>query len=154
MTIFNQIMDTPIGHLEVRASAEGVISVLFIEATKPTSANEITRAAVEQLQAYFDGSRTRFDLPLVLSGTEFQTRVWDQLKRIDYGVTRSYKDIAESLSNPKAVRAVGSANGRNPISIVIPCHRVICSNGNLSGYAGGVARKEWLLTHERALLAE
>jgi methylated-DNA-[protein]-cysteine S-methyltransferase len=104
--------------------------------------------AMGQLTEYFDGQRRHFDLPLRPDGTEFQLRVLDELQRIPYGETASYADIAERIGNPKAVRAVGAANGRNPIPIVIPCHRVIGSDGGLTGFGGGLATKETLLRLE------
>lgn len=105
--------------------------------------------AHRQLAEYFAGERLRFELPLAPIGTEFQQRVWQQLLAIEFGNTRSYGQLAIQLGNPKAVRAVGLANGRNPISIIVPCHRVVGSNGALTGYAGGLPVKQWLLTHER-----
>jgi methylated-DNA-[protein]-cysteine S-methyltransferase len=102
-----------------------------------------------QLDEYFLGKRKNFDLPLSLHGTTFQLAVWKQLETIPYGKTKTYKDIAIGVGNEKAVRAVGLTNGRNPIAIVVPCHRVIGSNGKMVGYASGVWRKEWLLAHER-----
>lgn len=104
--------------------------------------------AVRQLQEYFNGTRQQFDLPLAPHGTEFQQRVWRALTDIPYGATVSYAHIARAIDNPKGVRAVGLANGRNPISIIVPCHRVIGANGALTGYGGGLPRKEWLLRHE------
>ncbi len=105
----------------------------------------------KQLKEYFRGERRVFDLPLRMHGTTFQKAVWEELKKIPFGVTHSYKDIAKDLNKAKAVRAVGSANGRNPISIVVPCHRVIGADGKLSGFAGGVDRKKTLLDLERSL---
>jgi methylated-DNA-[protein]-cysteine S-methyltransferase len=104
--------------------------------------------ALAQLRAYFSGEVQAFDLPLELVGTEFQRRVWKALQEIPYGETRSYKDIALRIGDSAAVRAVGLANGRNPISIIVPCHRVIGANGSLTGYGGGLPRKQWLLQHE------
>jgi methylated-DNA-[protein]-cysteine S-methyltransferase len=104
--------------------------------------------AVQQLREYFDGTRTTFDLKLKAKGTDFQRRVWAALCRIPFGATVSYGAIARDIGNPAAVRAVGLANGRNPISIIVPCHRVIGSDGSLTGYGGGIERKEWLLKHE------
>ncbi len=101
-----------------------------------------------QLAEYFAGTRTQFDLPLAATGTAFQHAVWSALRRIGYARTVSYADIAAELGSPTAVRAVGGANGRNPISIIVPCHRVIGADGSLTGYAGGVAAKRWLLEHE------
>lgn len=104
--------------------------------------------SIAQLQAYFAGDLTRFELPLSAAGTAFQSGVWRALAEIPYGVTVSYKQIAERLGAPNAVRAVGLANGRNPISIIVPCHRVIGASGKLVGYGGGLPRKQWLLAHE------
>ena len=105
-------------------------------------------AAREQLDAYFAGELAEFDLPLAPEGTEFQRRVWDALRRIPYGKTVSYAELARMIGKSEAVRAVGAANGRNPISIIIPCHRVIGADGSLVGYGGGLERKRWLLQHE------
>jgi methylated-DNA-[protein]-cysteine S-methyltransferase len=107
-------------------------------------------SAREQLAGYFAGERTSFDLELAPVGTPFQQRVWQELGRIGYGETASYGEIAARIGRPSAVRAIGMANGRNPISIVVPCHRVIAGNGALTGYAGGLTAKRWLLDHERA----
>lgn len=104
--------------------------------------------AVRQLQEYFDGNRVTFEIPLAPDGTDFQRRVWMALRDIPYAQTVSYGDIAREIGNPKGMRAVGLANGRNPISIIVPCHRVIGSNGSLTGYGGGIERKQWLLEHE------
>ncbi|MGO8828802.1 MAG: methylated-DNA--[protein]-cysteine S-methyltransferase [Steroidobacteraceae bacterium] len=105
-------------------------------------------AAVRQLNEYFAGTRREFDLPLRLDGTEFQRRVWRSLAQIRYGETWSYGELAKRIGNPNASRAVGLANGRNPISIMVPCHRVIGADGSLTGYGGGLERKRWLLAHE------
>ncbi|MBA4348102.1 MAG: XRE family transcriptional regulator [Clostridiales bacterium] len=111
--------------------------------------NEFTQAAIRQIQEYFAGTRRTFDVPLHAPGTEFQQRVWAALREIPYGEIRSYGDIAASICEPKAVRAVGTANGMNRIAIMIPCHRVIGASGALTGYGGGLWRKEWLLKHEQ-----
>ncbi len=105
-------------------------------------------ATVRQLTEYFDGTRREFDLPLRLQGTVFQTRVWRELTEIPYGQTWSYGQLAKRIDKPSASRAVGLANGRNPISILVPCHRVIGADGSLTGYGGGIERKRWLLVHE------
>jgi methylated-DNA-[protein]-cysteine S-methyltransferase len=105
----------------------------------------------QQLTAYFSGTLTEFNLPLQMQGTVFQQRVWEVLKTIPYGTTMSYGELAQQIGQPKASRAVGLANGRNPLSIVVPCHRVIGANGTLTGYGGGLERKQWLLNHERFL---
>ncbi|MGK0175643.1 MAG: methylated-DNA-[protein]-cysteine S-methyltransferase [Ulvibacter sp.] len=105
-------------------------------------------STVKQFEEYFEGKRTQFDLKLAPEGTEFQKKVWKQLQEIQFGKTLTYQQMANQLGNPKVIRAAASANGRNPISIVIPCHRVIGSDGSLTGYAGGLHRKKWLLEHE------
>jgi methylated-DNA-[protein]-cysteine S-methyltransferase len=105
-------------------------------------------ATVRQLTEYFEGTRREFDLPLRLQGTTFQTRVWRELTEIPYGRTLSYGQLARRIDKPSASRAVGLANGRNPISILVPCHRVIGADGSLTGYGGGIERKRWLLAHE------
>jgi len=120
----------------------------------PLGAEQHLRAAVQQLQQYFAGQRQHFQLTLAPTGTDFQHRVWQLLAQIPYGRFCSYGWLAQLLQNPAAVRAVGAANGRNPIAIVLPCHRVVASNGRLTGYAGGLSRKNWLLQHEQHYLAE
>lgn len=147
-------MDSPVGLLAVSAVDEGLTYVhLGVEEMKdawgPEEATPVLAAAVEQLEAYFAGDLFEFDLPLAAAGTDFQRRVWAQLCRIPYGETVSYMEVAERIGDRKAVRAVGLANGRNPIAIVVPCHRVIGANGKLTGYAGGLWRKERLLSLER-----
>lgn len=147
-------VESPLGPVAVTAVETGLTGVhLGAEETdpvwgprRPTPALE---AAVEQLGAYFDGTLTEFDLPLAAAGTDFQRRVWAALRTIPYGATATYGDIARAIDNPAAVRAVGLANGSNPIAIVVPCHRVIGANGKLTGYSGGVWRKERLLALER-----
>lgn len=147
-------MDSPLGLMAVSAVEEGVTYVhMGVEEMKdawgPEEATPVLEAAVDQLEAYFAGDLKEFDLPLAAQGTPFQHRVWQELCAIPYGETVSYLDIAERIGDRKAVRAVGLANGRNPIAIVVPCHRVIGSNGKLTGYAGGLWRKERLLNLER-----
>lgn len=110
----------------------------------------ILRKAVQQLEEYFSGQRKEFDLSYDVDGTEFQKKVWNQLRKIPYGQTKSYRDVAHSIGNEKAVRAVGTANGRNPLSIFVPCHRVIAADGTLGGYGGGLPLKTKLLELEKA----
>ena len=151
-------VSSPVGDIVVTANDEGVTSLEFDEDTNIESrsgsakATTIVERAAEQLQQYFAGERRDFDLPLAPKGTDFQRAVWAALSRIPYGTTISYKEQATWVGNPKATRAVGSANGRNPIAIVVPCHRVIGSDGRPTGYASGIDRKLWLLEHERAVL--
>jgi methylated-DNA-[protein]-cysteine S-methyltransferase len=135
--------------IELTATGVGVTSITFIErVTGSNDSSPILEAAATQLTEYFAGNRTSFDLPLAPEGTEFQRRVWSELRTIPFGETVSYLDIARSLGDTNAIRAVGAANGKNPIAIVVPCHRVIGSDGKLTGYAGGLWRKEWLLRYE------
>ena len=144
-----QFLSTPIGTLAIVANDHSLLQVGFVDkAESSVPANAITQQAFDQLQAYFAGKQITFDLPLGAQGTLFQHQVWQALQGIRYGNTCSYQDIAHRLNNPKAVRAVGAANARNPLAIVVPCHRVIGANGALTGYAGGLSRKAWLLNHE------
>ena len=146
-------LKTPVGLLFISESKAGITSVKFAGAA-PQSAYSENRGiyidgAKRQLQEYFSKKRRAFDLPLDLRGSEFQKKVWTALQEIPYGETRSYQDIAALVGNPKASRAVGMANNRNPVVIAVPCHRVIGKNGKLVGYAGGISRKEYLLKLER-----
>lgn len=150
-------MDSPVGPLLLAGSAAGLQLIGFSEgsmahAPKPEWEQVPTAFAQAraQLQEYFAGTRREFDLVLDPRGTAFQRSVWRQLQAIPFGATCSYRDIAERIGNPKAVRAVGSANGRNPLPIVVPCHRVIGSNGSLTGFGGGLKNKQILLEHERS----
>jgi len=142
---------SPLGGIEIQASHDAVCSVVFCNDPKIVdSANNspILAKCVQQLDEYFSGQRTCFDLPLKQEGTPFQQSVWTALLDIPYGKTVSYADVAKMLNKPKSVRAVGAANGQNKIWIIIPCHRVIGADGSLTGYAGGIERKRWLLAHE------
>ncbi len=143
-------LHSPIGVLEITGDEQGIASILFIEETPNVSkvVPNTLRAAYHQLEEYFEGSRTVFDLPLKPKGTPFQQKVWGELQGIPFGKTHTYLAMAKQLGDPKVIRAAASANGKNPISIVIPCHRVIGSDGSLTGYAGGLHRKKWLLAHE------
>jgi methylated-DNA-[protein]-cysteine S-methyltransferase len=153
--------DSPVGQLLLVANDAGLKAIDFCDApnVRPPQpgwipdAHPLTRA-MEQLRAYFAGELRMFDFPLAPEGTPFQLRVWRQLQEIPYGGTISYGQLARMIGNPNASRAVGLANGRNPIPIVIPCHRVIGSNGKLVGYGGGLPIKEKLLKLERALNGE
>ena len=141
---------TPLGALVVTANAKGIESALFDDHSEATdhSNDLLLQECKAQFDAYFHGRLQQFDLPLATQGTAFQRAVWQQLSKIPFAELRSYSEIAQALNNPKAVRAVGAANGRNPLTIIVPCHRVIGANGNLTGYAGGLQRKQWLLNHE------
>lgn len=142
---------TPIGVLEVIGNSEGLSAVVFKDAETGAISKKIPQElkdAVLQLQEYFEGKRKEFSLKLSPKGTDFQKRVWKQLEEIPFGKTMTYQQMANKLGDPKVIRAAASANGKNPISIIIPCHRVIGSDGSLTGYAGGLHRKKWLLEHE------
>ena len=151
------VLKTPIGPLFVEAKAEGLTRILFPNRPHPTAkdpgygdASAHLGRAVRALDGYFKGEPSSFrSLELAPEGTAFQRAVWAALSRIPYGETRSYGDIALEIGNPKAVRAVGLANGRNPLPLVVPCHRVIGANGKLTGFGGGLPTKQWLLTFER-----
>jgi methylated-DNA-[protein]-cysteine S-methyltransferase len=151
------LLDTPIGTLRLCSNRSHLTAIEFPGQHGDAggalqSSDEVLTRCVKQLTEYFAGTRSRFDLPLDAGGTDFQQSVWTALADIPYGELRSYRDIAISIGNPKAVRAVGAANGRNPIPIVVPCHRVIGSDGSLTGFAGGLPMKTKLLTLEGALL--
>ena len=150
-------LETPIGWLEVQGDAAAILAVNFIDGPgrgrRPGKRAGVLPPVVEaclgQLEEYFRGQRASFDLPLRLEGTPFQRRVWEALLRVPYGRTTTYRDLAAAVGNVRATRAVGGANHRNPVSIIVPCHRVVGSDGGLTGYGGGLWRKEWLLEHER-----
>jgi methylated-DNA-[protein]-cysteine S-methyltransferase len=143
---------SPIGALEVSGVADGIVSVTFVTRRLANDRNlpKCVEEGIQQLDEYFRGSRKRFSLKLLLQGTPFQKLVWERLRKIPYGNTASYGDVARAIDHPRAYRAVGNANNRNPIAVIIPCHRVIGSDGDLVGYGGGLWRKEWLLNHETA----
>jgi methylated-DNA-[protein]-cysteine S-methyltransferase len=153
------VIPSPVGEL-LLAGEEGVLKILSFprgsHAVEPSPAWRRSEApfadAIRQLRAYFEGDLRSFDLPLGPEGTAFQREVWKSLQAIPYGATRTYGEIARSLGKPTAFRAVGSANGRNPIPIIIPCHRVVGSDGSLTGFGGGLPVKHWLLAREGARL--
>lgn len=153
-------LDTPIGRLLVARRPAGLYAIRFERDGTPAApepgwryVDALEGEAVAQLAAYFAGALRRFDLPLAPEGTPFQQAVWAALCEIPYGRTITYAELARRIGRPRAVRAVGAANGRNPLPIVVPCHRVIGSDGTLTGYAGGLAVKEALLLHEGVRLA-
>ena len=153
--IYGETYQSPIGALTILSGDKGIKAIKFYEDEKVKAqgrTNEMTRWAVKELEEYFQGKRKAFTVPCVPKGTDFQKRVWEALIQIPYGETRTYKEIAAAAGNPKASRAVGMANNRNPIPIIIPCHRVIGTNGSLTGYAGGLKVKEYLLKLESNLV--
>ncbi|MFQ3250285.1 MAG: methylated-DNA-[protein]-cysteine S-methyltransferase [Glaciecola sp.] len=146
--LFKSVVATEHGFLTVFATDEAVKAIDFTDTHPSPSENKISKLAAKQLSEYIARQRDSFDLPLQPDGTDFQQNVWKELTKIPYGETASYLDIANALGNRKACRAVGAANGKNPIPIVIPCHRIIGSTGKLTGYAGGLPRKTYLLALE------
>lgn len=166
--IQTQTLTSPLGPIQVTACAGALVAVQLVDAPGAFSLDDlgaqpprdpaqpdavatqrVLARAVHQLAEYFAGRRNAFDLPLAPRGTAFQHLVWGQLSTIPHGETRSYGDIACGIGRPTASRAVGAANSQNPIAIIVPCHRVIGANGTLTGYAGGLAAKRWLLEHEQ-----
>lgn len=153
MTNYVAYWQSPIGLLEIGGSADAIQITHFVDqAREGAETHPLVIEAANQLAAYFAGVRRSFDLPLDPRGTPFQRQVWQHLLTIPYGQLVSYQEVANAIGKPRSVRAVGAANGQNPIAIIVPCHRVIGSNNNLVGYGGGLWRKEWLLRHEGSLL--
>lgn len=163
LQLFSGSIVAPFGPVTVLAGDDGVRGVSF--AGEPGSgvpagasvehdeSHPVVARALSQLREYLAGTRKEFDLPLVLKGTEFQVAAWRALARVPYGTTASYATQAASIGRPTATRAVGAANGRNPVAIVLPCHRIVGADGSLTGFAGGLETKKWLLAHEGAVLA-
>ncbi len=156
-TLTTAFMPSPVGDLLIVASDAGLRAILWpaeregrVTFAEATSAGDhpVIDATIAQLEQYLEGERREFDLPLDLVGTDFQKDVWAGLLKIPYGETQSYGELANELNKPGAARAVGAATGRNPISIVVPCHRLVGSSGKLTGFAGGIDTKQWLLAHE------
>lgn len=141
---------TPIGTAQIIGDHNGISSVSIVDSTEKLSETipKPLQNCASQLNAYFLNELTSFNLKLNPSGTEFQNKVWKELQNISFGKTISYLDLSKQLGNTKAIRAVANANGKNPLWIIVPCHRVIGSDGSLTGYAGGLYRKQWLLNHE------
>lgn len=148
MKTYQNIIESPIGPLTTEVDETGAVVCIWFSARPGECDPDRTREVDQQLAEYFEGRRREFDLRLAPKGTAFQKQVWAMLVQIPYGVTRSYGDLAKELGNPGASRAVGRANATNPIPIVVPCHRVIGTNGSLTGFAGGMDAKQWLLGHE------
>ncbi|MBK7668204.1 MAG: methylated-DNA--[protein]-cysteine S-methyltransferase [Sphingobacteriaceae bacterium] len=152
--LYYDYVDTPLGELELTSSSQHLLSVLFVKTEKnvldkqPVLPSPINDEAKKQLTAYFKKEITQFNLPLNAAGTDFQKSVWNELLKIPFGTTISYLTLAKKLGDPNSIRAAASANGKNPITIIIPCHRVIGADGKLVGYSGDIYRKQWLLDHE------
>lgn len=145
------IVQTPLGDMELVGDGTALVRACFTDQTdrETSESDAVEQRAARQLSEYFDGQRTEFTVPLRTSGTPFQISVWEQMAHILYGQTVSYGEIAAEIGKPQAARAVGAACGKNPIWVFLPCHRVVGKNGALTGYAGGMMRKQWLLDWER-----
>lgn len=166
MTTYTTTLPTPIGTLRIAVDDRGTLLRLDLPLQDGNQKGRATKAqrgeiedekpcahVIRQLEEYFAGARTQFDLKLGVAGTEFQQQAWRALQKIPFGKTKSYQEQAQKIGKPRAVRAIGAANGRNPIPIVVPCHRVIGKDGSLTGFGGGIDRKRWLLEHEQRVLA-
>ncbi len=151
--IFYTTIFIPVGFLEIKTNQNFLLSITFTENELPTSEFQpvILKETVRQLNAYFEGKLKSFDLKIQPAGTDFQLKVWEQVVKIEFGKTATYLEIALQTGSKNNTRAVGLANGKNPIPIIIPCHRIIGVNGKLTGYAGGIEKKRWLLQHEQNL---
>lgn len=144
---------SPIGIIKVEETEDCISSVLFLEEEIDLIQPEtkVLKLAIQQLHGYFAGKRSMFDFPCHQNGTPFQQQVWQELSKVGFGKTKSYLQLSERFGNPLAIRAIASANGKNKLWIVVPCHRIIGKNGELTGYAGGLWRKKWLLQHEAVI---
>ena len=149
--MFRSYLETPIGFVLIEATDSHITGCAFVDEPGEEETNETVTRAKEQLSQYFLGNREVFDVPLQPKGTPFQQRVWSEVMRISFGTTRSYLNLTKKLGNIQAIRAVAGANAKNPLAVFIPCHRVIGSDGLLTGYAWGLEKKEWLLQHEGAI---
>ena len=150
MNLYTNYYSSPVGFLKLQCTDKFIKSVLFFDEKEiKNDEHKLLQTCAKQLDEYFSGKRKIFTLPLNQDGTTFQMKVWDLLYKIPYGKTISYNDLSKQYGNLKAIRAVASANGRNNLAIIVPCHRVIGSNQSLVGYAGGLWRKKWLLEHEQ-----
>jgi methylated-DNA-[protein]-cysteine S-methyltransferase len=154
MQQFEHIYTSPIGRIKIVADKDCIQAITFIDETEEHSNSEgiespaVIHHCIDELIDYFNGSRTQFTVPIHQSGTDFQQKVWKELYEVPYAKTMSYAELAKKLGDTKVIRAAASANGKNKIAIIVPCHRIIGSDKNLTGYAWGLARKKWLLQHE------
>ena len=154
MQQFEHIYTSPIGRIKIVADENCIQAVTFIEDTESLSNTDLIESpavihqCIDELIDYFNGSRTKFTVPIHQSGTDFQQKVWKELYEVPYAKTMSYAELAKKLGDTKVIRAAASANGKNKIAIIVPCHRIIGSDSNLTGYAWGLAKKKWLLQHE------
>jgi methylated-DNA-[protein]-cysteine S-methyltransferase len=154
MTLYQIDISTPVGFLRLSADDDALTGIERVTRASKTGTppNDVLQRAAQELADYFSGKRNRFSVPVKFDGTDFQEHVWKALQRIPFGETRSYGQIAHSIGKPAAVRAIGGACHRNPLMIIVPCHRVVGANGSLTGFGGGLPMKEWLLKHEGVTL--
>jgi len=152
--LYTAFVPSPVGYAQIKANEESIVSILFTENLEHESSHppKVLKDCVKQVTEYFNGKRKEFTVPLEQQGTLFQQKVWKELCQIPAGKTISYLQLAKKIGNAKSIRAVGTANGRNNICVIVPCHRVIGSDGSLTGYGGGLWRKQWLLEHEAKLM--
>jgi len=150
--MFTSVLNSPLGAMVIQADEHHIQFIGFPEVTPEEMPSALTVEAAKQLQEYFDGIRQNFDFPSRQAGTEFQQGVWEALRAIEPGKPISYAAFSKKMNNPLAIRAIASANGKNNLMIIVPCHRIIGSDGGLVGYAGGLWRKKWLLEHESAMM--
>lgn len=151
MDFFKTIYPSPVGMLQITCSSDTLCALTFRDETgveEASNPNHLTDETARQLDGYFGGTRQLFHIPMLQQGTPFQSKVWALLQAIPYGKTVSYRDLSKRYGDVKAIRAIASANGKNSLAIIVPCHRVIGSDQSLTGYAGGLWRKQWLLAHE------
>lgn len=146
---YHGYIKSPIGWLEIICSKDALLSVKFTLQKGKELKNSLVEEVIQQLEEYFRGERTKFDIKLELSGSEFRKKAWNALLQIPFGETISYKEQAAKIGNPNAARAIGGANNKNPIAIIVPCHRVIGKNGDMTGYNSGIEKKIFLLNHEQ-----
>lgn len=147
---YRDFLKTPVGFLEIVADEKNILAINFTKQARRKNSNALTQKCVVELKEYFLGKKKKFVLPLKFSGTDFQEKVWSALRQIPYGSIISYGDLAAMIGRPKAARAIGGAVNKNPIPIIVPCHRVVGSDGQLVGYEGGLWRKKWLLRRENS----
>ncbi len=148
LKIYTDFLISPLGTIKIQATSHEIIKVIFDSKKTNSLNNSLTKECQKQLTEYFMGKRKVFDIPFSFKGTNFQEAIWSAITKIDFGATTSYKNIAAMVRNPAAIRATGNALNKNPIAIIIPCHRIVRKDGQMTNFAGGTEKKSWLLSHE------